>query len=140
MRSTRSTVRHFLPPLSLTFAAGLGRGSVGLLTLVALLGCRSIVDSYSGRKESCEILAIGISATGTIVRLIDTGTTINDDPVVEFVVRVVPADGEPYEAKTKALVSRLDVPSIQPGRVVPVKYDPQNRMRIALDLWDCPKK
>ncbi len=107
---------------------------------VALLGCRSIVDSYSGRKESCEILATGISATGTIVRLIDTGTTINDDPVVEFVVRVVPADGEPYEAKTKALVSRLDVPSIQPGRVVPVKYDPQNRMRIALDLWDCPKK
>jgi hypothetical protein len=75
-----------------------------------------------------------------IVRLIDTGTTINDDPVVEFVLDVTPPDGERYKARTKALVSRLDVASVQPGRIVPVKYDPQNPLRVALDLWDCPKK
>lgn len=27
------------------------------------------------------------------MRLIDTGTTINDDPVVEFVLEVTPPDG-----------------------------------------------
>ena len=99
-----------------------------------------MIDSFSGRGEACEILAIGRPATGTITRLIDTGTTINNDPVVEFVVRVVPEGGNAYEAHAKALVSRLDVPAIQPGRVVPVKYDPANPARIALDLWECPKK
>lgn len=98
-----------------------------------------MIDRVGGRAEACAILAIGTPATGTIARLIDTGTTINDDPVVEFVIRVVPEGGKPYEARTKALVSRLDVPAVQPGRVVPVKYDPANPARIALDLWDCPK-
>jgi len=97
-----------------------------------------MIDGFSGRREACEILAIGTPAEGTIVRLVDTHTTINDDPVVEFVVRVAPKGKEPWEAHAKGLVSRLDVPSFQPGRVVPVKYDPANPVRIALDLWECP--
>lgn len=117
-----------------------GTIGLGLAALLASAGCGSMVDSFSGRTEACEILAIGKPATGTIVRLIDSGTTINNDPVVEFVVRVSPEGGEPYEARTRGLVSRLDVPAIQPGRVVPVKFDPDNPARIALDLWECPKK
>ncbi|OQX14039.1 MAG: hypothetical protein BWK76_15275 [Desulfobulbaceae bacterium A2] len=115
-------------------------GCAGLLAITGILGCGSLVDSYSGRSEACAILAIGKPATGTIIRLIDTGTTINDDPVVEFIVRVAPPEGAAYEARTKSLVSRLDVPAIQPGRIVPVKYDPQRPERIALDLWECPNK
>ncbi len=113
--------------------------SLLLATLCALASCGSIVGSFSGKTEACEILAVGTPATGTIIRLIDTGTTINNDPVVEFVVRVAPADGDAFEGRTKALVSRLEVPQVQPGRVVPLKFDPHNRARIALDLWECPK-
>ena len=109
-----------------------------LLAATGISGCASIIDSFSGRTEACSILAIGTPATGTIVRLVDTGRTINDDPVVEFVVRVVPSGEPAYEARTRALVSRLDVPQVQPGRVVPVKYDPKDRARIAIDLWSCP--
>jgi hypothetical protein len=115
------------------------RGS-GLLAIVGALGCSSIVDSFSGRKEACEIISIGKPGTGRVVRLIDTGTTINNDPVVEFVLEVTPLDGAPYEAHAKGLVSHLDIPAVQPGRVFPVKYDPQNPTRVALDIWDCPKK
>ncbi|MBK8599117.1 MAG: hypothetical protein IPN83_26870 [Holophagales bacterium] len=111
-----------------------------LAALAGTAGCSSLVDGLSGRKEACEILAIGTPATATITRLVDTGTTINDDPVVEFVLRVVTAEGEAYEARTRALVSRLDVPAVQPGRVVPVRYDPANREHLALDLWECPGK
>jgi hypothetical protein len=115
------------------------RAALALAALAcAALGCAAIVDNFSGRGEACAILAIGAPATGTIVRLVDTGRTINDDPVVEFVVRVVPGEGTAYEARTRGLVSRLDVPQLQPGRVVPVKYDPRDRSRIALDLWTCP--
>src|SRR5512140_153834 len=115
------------------------RGGV-FLALAGTVGCTSIVDSFSGRKEACQIIAIGQPASATIVRLVDTGTTINDDPVVEFVLRVDAPGGEPYEARTKALISRLDVPQVQPGRVVPVRYDPKDRSRVAIDLWDCDGK
>ncbi len=111
-----------------------------LAAVLAAAGCGSMMDGFSGRREACAIIAIGTPASGTIVRLVDTGTTINDDPVVEFVVRVVPRDGEPYEAHTKGLVGRLDVPAFQPGREVPVRIDPKDPQRIALDLWDCPAK
>ena len=91
-----------------------------LAGIVGTVGCGSMLYKFSGRKEACEIVAIGRPATGTIVRLIDTGRTINQDPVVEFVVQVAPEEGEAYEARTKSLVSRLDVPAVQPGRRVPV--------------------
>lgn len=110
-----------------------------LATAIVTPGCATLFDGFSGRGEACQILGIGTPATATIERLIDTGTTINDDPVVEFVLRVVPSEGPAFEAHSKALVSRLDVPSLQPGRVVPVKYDPADISRVALDLWDCPK-
>jgi hypothetical protein len=110
---------------------------MGILAASAF-GCASIVDSFSGRGEACAIVAIGTPANGTIVRLVDTGRTINDDPVVEFVVRVAPAEGAPFEARARGLISRLDVPQFQPGRGVPVRYDPKDRNRIALDLWSCP--
>ncbi len=104
------------------------------------LACGSLFDGVSGRRESCEIIRIGKSASGQVVQLVDTGMTINDDLVVEFVLRITPPVGEPYEARTKALVSRLDIPAIQPGRVFPVKYDPQLPTRVAIDLWECPKR
>lgn len=113
---------------------------VAFVTLLGTQGCGSLVDGFSGRKEACAILAIGTPASGRIVKLVDTGTTINDDPVVEFVLEVTTTGGEIYEARTKGLVSRLDVPAVQPGRVVPVKFDPADRTRVAMDLWECPAR
>ena len=42
----------------------------------------------------------------------------------------------PYEAETEALISILWVPQIQPGAVLPVKYDPKDPSRIALDIFE----
>ncbi|UZR27149.1 DUF3592 domain-containing protein [Methylococcus mesophilus] len=109
-----------------------------LLSLFAsAAGCTTIVDRFSGRNESCEILRTGRPATARIVGLADTGITINQNPVAEFVLEVQPDQGPPFEAKTKALISHLEVPLAQPGRTVPVKYDPQRHDRVALDLWEC---
>ena len=116
----------------------LARWIAGLVVVSMLSGCSAIVGRFSGRNEACAILAIGVPASARIVRLVDTGITINDDPVVEFILEVTPESGEPYTASTRALVSRLDVPAVQPGRVVPVKVDPADPSRVALDLWECP--
>ncbi len=85
--------------------------AVVLMAGSVTLGCASLFDGFSGRREACEIITIGTPATATIEQLIDTGTTINDNPVIEFVLHVVPAQGPAFEAHSKALVSRLDVAS-----------------------------
>lgn len=112
------------------------RASV-LLAGLLLAGCVGIVDRFSGRGEACAILATGVPAQATVLRLVDTGTSINEDPVIEFVLRVEPADAPPFEGRARALVSRLDVPAVQPGRVFPVRYDPADPQRVAIDAWEC---
>ena len=112
------------------------RGST-LATILALTACAAIVDPFSGRGEACDILAIGKPASATIVDISDTGVTINQDPVVAFVLEVHPEHGATFRANTRALVSRLDVPQVQPGHTVPVKYEPKQPSRVAIDGWDC---
>ena len=105
--------------------------------IIGVAACSAIVDPFSGRGEACAILAIGKPATATILDISDTGITINQDPVVAFDLEVHPDHAAPFRANTKALLSRLDVPQIQPGRMVPVKYDPKQPSHVAIDGWDC---
>jgi hypothetical protein len=61
--------------------------------------------------------------------------TVNDDPVAWLDLQVHPTDGEPFTARTKCLIPRLDVPQFQPGRTVPVRYDANNHQRVAVDMY-----
>jgi hypothetical protein len=36
---------------------------------------------------------------------------------------------------TKCLISRLDVPQFQPGRTIPVRYDPADHTRVGIDVY-----
>lgn len=104
---------------------------------IILSACTSFVDYFSGRSEACEIIAIGKPAKAKIIKIFQTGTLINKNPVVGFVLEVSSSDGKKFEASTEALISYLDIPQIQPGQEVPVKYDPLQNNRVAIDLWDC---
>lgn len=115
------------------------RNLLGCLPLLTLPACLGFIDRYSGRSEACEILAIGLPAQARVLGLVDTGISINDDPVVEFVLDV-DAAGARWEARSRALISRLDLAAVQPGRLLPARYDPADRTRVALDLWTCPTR
>jgi hypothetical protein len=83
------------------------------------------------RLISRRIRRTGLDATGTVVSVADTGTTINMSPVVGIRLQVIPADGSPpFTADTTKLVSRLNIPS--PGDVYSVRYDPAHRNRVTL--------
>ncbi len=102
--------------------------------LLAGSGC-AIVDRLSGEGEAQRIRAHGIPATARVLDIWDTGISVNDNPVVGFSLEVHPADGAPYAASTRGLVSRLHIPQIQPGAVLEVSIDPENRNRVALAIY-----
>jgi hypothetical protein len=104
---------------------------VGLLACV-FGGC-VVVNHIDGVAQAEELQKTGLPAQATILQIWDTGTTVNDDPVVGFLLDVRPQEGEPFQARTKQLISRLTIPQVQPGAVVGVRYDPKNPQRVSLD-------
>jgi len=75
----------------------------------------------------------GIQAEATIVEVNDTGMTVNEIyPVIKFTLDVRPPEGEPFRAESKELINRMDIPTFQPGAVVPVLYDPRNPKNIVM--------
>jgi PDZ domain len=98
---------------------------------VGLTGCISGI--FSGMTK--ELREHGVSAEATILKVWDTGWTVNDGPVIGMRVEVRPSDGPAFEATIKkTLISRIDIPQFQPGTVVPVRFDPKDRTVVAVDF------
>ncbi|MEW5938801.1 MAG: hypothetical protein AB1750_04010 [Chloroflexota bacterium] len=97
-------------------------GSLAALSTVLLVGS-SVVSAMANRALQEQ----GQPAQATVLKIWDTGTTINQNPVVRMLLEVRPPGGTSFQAETERLVSRLQIPQIQPGAIVAVKYDPQSQ-------------
>lgn len=95
-----------------------------------------MIDRMTGEDEARLIRKNGAPAMAEVLELKDTGMTLNENPVVSLRVMVRPEGVPPFEATMKALVGRLDVPRVQPGAMLPVKYDPNDHTRVALDMYE----
>ena len=119
MKCIRSLLRRSRPFLVL---AGLG-----------LSGCTSMIARFGGGISE-ELQQNGVVAAARIQEVWDTGWTINDNPVIGMKVLVLPADRPAFTATIeKTTVSRIAIPQFQPGKTVPVRYDPNNPALIAVD-------
>jgi hypothetical protein len=94
-----------------------------------------LINHMTGEDHAAEIRRTGRPAMARVLKIWDTGMSLNDNPVVGFRLSVHPEGLEPFEAETRAVIGRLDVPQIQPGAELPVKYDPNDHSRVALDLY-----
>ena len=109
-----------------------GSPIVALIAISMCFACAPIIDSFTG----AEVRKKGLPAKGTVLRIWETGVRVNDNPVVGFLLEIHTEGMAPYEAETEALISILWIPQIQPGAVLPVKYDPEDPKKIALDIYE----
>ena len=70
------------------------------------------------------IIANGQDAEAKILAINDTGSRINDNPVVEFSLQIQPENYPVFVATARLTVSVIHLPSYQPGKFVRVKYLP----------------
>ena len=110
-----------------------GKTAASVVMLSVLFGC-SWINRTTGYSQAKELEKIGLPAEATILEIRDSGITVNNDPVVDFVLEVRPKGKEAYQAKTRMLISRIEIPQFQPGAVVRVNYDPNNPSRVSFDL------
>lgn len=95
---------------------------IGSILLVAIV-------SRSARNPKIENAILG---QATVLKIWETGLIINRQPQVGFLLNVQHPDGSSYEAQTKAVISIIHLPQIQPGSTLPVKIDAKDRTRVAL--------
>ncbi len=72
----------------------------------------------------------GVQTSATVLKVWDTGTTLNDDPQVGLLLEIPTNEGSRFQAETKTIVSRLQVSLVQPGVTANVVYDPNNLKRV----------
>ncbi len=62
----------------------------------------------------------------------DTGTRINESPVVELDLMVTVAGREPYPVKHRQVISPVVMANFQPGSTFPVRVDPQDPSKVII--------
>ena len=101
----------------------------GVIGLIFVMVFGLIVRRWLIKQK---VLQTGVAATATIMSIRDTGTRINDDPVVGMMLQVQPPSGPSFQAEVKETVSILQIPLYQPGARLDVKYDPADQKSVAI--------
>lgn len=78
------------------------------------------------------ILQTGALATGEILSIADSGSRYNHQMVAVIRLRVVPVGRASYEVDTRSVVTALNAPEFQPGRLVAIKIDRDHPERVAV--------
>jgi hypothetical protein len=74
----------------------------------------------------------GIAGSATVTALNDTGTMVNNAPIMELDLTVTVPGREPYEVKHRQLVAFAAMGNFQPGKVFPVHVDQQDPTKIVI--------
>ena len=76
--------------------------------------------------------ASGVAGTATVNALADTGTLLNNAPVMELDLTVSVPGREPYNVKHRQLVAFAAMANFQPGKTFPVHVDQQDPSKIVI--------
>ena len=80
------------------------------------------------------LMVNGEPAEAIILKIWETGASVNDQPQIGFLLEVYAPNVPVYRAEAKRIVSILNIPRIQVGSTVEVKFDPRDPSRIAVVL------
>ncbi len=89
----------------------------------------SLADSAQMRSR---LLATGAPGVGRVLGVRDTGTRINYQPQVVIDLEVRSSQGQVFNAQCTTVLSPVVIPQVQPGRTVPVRFDPTNLAHVAV--------
>jgi hypothetical protein len=74
----------------------------------------------------------GIAGQAVVNSLIETGTVLNDAPVMEIDMTVTLPGQEPYQVKHRQLVAYSAMGNFQPGKTFPIHADRQDPSKIVI--------
>ena len=85
-------------------------------------------SALDGVNQMNWVAQYGMPATAEVMSVMDTGATINMNPVVELKLTVTPSAGPTFETTARTMVSRIAVP--RKGDQINLKYNPADATQI----------
>ena len=76
--------------------------------------------------------ASGLPGNATVTAVSDTGTMVNNAPVMELDLTVTVPGRDPYPVKHRQLIALSQIPNFQPGRSFPVHVDQQDPSKLVI--------
>ncbi len=73
-----------------------------------------------------------VTAEARVLKVWDTGVTINDDPQIGLLLEFSSAEGVPLQVEAKTIVSRLKVSLVQAGITAEIQYDAKKPQRVQI--------
>ena len=78
-----------------------------------------------GKGAQAKVISIDEASDGTV-------TTINEQPLVTIELEVQDDNNKIYRVKIETLISRLEIPKLQPGNIIEIKIDPKDKNKIII--------
>ena len=90
------------------------------------------MDNANQMMADQELRQSGRDGEATVVAIRDTGVTMNENPVVEFDLKVTVGGFGPYDVTRQQIISRLQMGQIQPGAELQVKVAEDDPQRVLI--------
>jgi hypothetical protein len=90
------------------------------------------MQGLAGMAGAAGIATSGIAGSATVASLADTGTMVNNAPVMEMDLTVTVPGREPYSVKHRQLVAFAAMGNFQPGSTFPVHVDQQDPSKLVI--------
>ena len=78
------------------------------------------------------LLLSGCDADGIVLGVSQTGVYINHLPQVAIQLQVVPERGHNFVMEVKEILSVTELPTVQPGLKLKLKYNPHNHKQVIM--------
>ena len=127
IRNLQKQAEALTPPEHRGMAGGLRRMRDGVAEANQMLG-----DMQAEGQKAQHLMIDGRVGSATITAVRDTDITINENPTVELDLSVVLDGAAPYAVTHRQTISRIAIPSFQPGATVPVRVDPADHSSLII--------
>ncbi len=116
-----------------------GPGAIGVVLIIGAIVASFVLAGWLGRRilrstQRADVLEGGLPATAVITGMTETGTTVNQHPMVEFDLRIS-RDGSTYDTSVTQMLPRLLLGRVAPGTQIAVRVMPDQRSEVAID-WE----
>lgn len=107
---------------------------IGGLVVVTTLFSFAVVfrTLFKGAARRKKLMVRGVDASAKLMVVEQTGTRVNDQPMLQLRMMVEVPGKSPYAVLHREVVPQIRLAQLQPGMQLPVKVDPQDPRNMAI--------
>lgn len=105
---------------------------IAAFLLVCIVGYVGYRIFFRPALIALDVLKEGEPATAVILKVWETGRTVEQNPRIGLKLEVYPPERVPFEIEIKQNVTKEELANLKEGRTLKVKLDPRNPKNIAV--------